>query len=104
MAKKAAAKGRAGNPLPAASSQTDDGAHGVTRPTKLKPSSLLDTRAYIDYMRPRCLQLARVLKQTFDYTSDAMTEIGQFFKRTGKIIRAFTVRDILDKEFGRKLA
>ena len=44
MAKKSsAAKGRAGNPLPAAS-QTDDGAHGVTRPTKLKPSSLLDTR------------------------------------------------------------
>jgi hypothetical protein len=33
-----------------------------------------------------------------------MTEIGQFFKRTGKIIRAFTVRDILDEEIGRKLA
>jgi hypothetical protein len=31
--------------LPAAGSQTDDGAHGVTRPTtKLKPSPLLDTR------------------------------------------------------------
>jgi hypothetical protein len=119
MAKKSAAKGRAGNPLPAAS-QSDDGAHGVTRPTKpAKPSSLLDTRvvycgdnleqlaklpdacvdliyidppfnsnrnyevfwgetkekrafedrhentkAYIDYLRPRCVQLARVLKKT----------------------------------------
>ena len=41
---------------------------------------------------------------SFDYTSDAMTEIGEFFKRTGKIIRAFTVRDILDEETGRKLA
>ena len=41
---------------------------------------------------------------SFDYTSDAMTEIGAFFKRTGKIIRAFTVRDILDEEIGRKLA
>jgi DNA modification methylase len=41
---------------------------------------------------------------SFDYSSDAMTEIGQFFKRTGKIIRAFTVRDILDEEIGRKLA
>jgi DNA modification methylase len=41
---------------------------------------------------------------SFDYTSDAMTEIGAFFKRTGKIIRAFTVRDILDEEVGRKLA
>ena len=119
-----AAEGRAGTPLPAAA-QTEDGAHGVTRPTKLKPSALLDTRviycgdnleqlaklpdacvdliyidppfnsnrnydggqsgtdfwgetkekrafedrhentkAYIDYMRPRCVQLARVLKKT----------------------------------------
>jgi DNA modification methylase len=41
---------------------------------------------------------------SFDYSSDAMTEIGNFFKRTGKIIRAFTVRDILDEEIGRKLA
>ena len=41
---------------------------------------------------------------SFAYSSDAMTEIGAFFKRTGKIIRAFTVRDILDEELGRKLA
>ena len=41
---------------------------------------------------------------SFAYSSDAMTEIGQFFKRTGKMIRAFTVRDILDEELGRKLA
>jgi hypothetical protein len=40
---KTSAAGRAGSPLPAAS-QTDDGAHGVARPTKLKPSALLDTR------------------------------------------------------------
>lgn len=40
---------------------------------------------------------------SFDYSSDAMTEIGQFFKRTGKIIRAFTVRDILDEQIARKL-
>ena len=41
---------------------------------------------------------------SFAYSSDAMTEIGQFFKRTGKMIRAFTVRDILDEELGGKLA
>jgi DNA modification methylase len=41
---------------------------------------------------------------SFDYSSDAMTEIGNFFKRTGKIIRAFTVRDILDEEIGKRLA
>jgi DNA modification methylase len=40
---------------------------------------------------------------SFAYTGDAMTEIGQFFKRTGKMIRAFTVRDILDEEIARKL-
>ena len=39
----------------------------------------------------------------FAYSSDAMTEIGQFFKRTGKMIRAFTIRDILDEEIARKL-
>lgn len=46
MAKKfSGAKGRAGTPLPAAGSQRDDGAHGVTSPTsKLKPSASLDTR------------------------------------------------------------
>jgi hypothetical protein len=50
------------------------------------------TRACIDFI------------VSFDYSSDAMTEIGNFFKRSGKIIRAFTVRDILDEETGRKLA
>jgi hypothetical protein len=137
MAKKVVAAGRAGSPLPAAGSQSDDGAHGVTRPTTKSPlappdgervaegrvrarsSALVDTRviycgdnldqlkklpdacvdliyidppfnsnrnyeifwpetsekrrfddrhestkAYIDYLRPRCEQLARVLKQT----------------------------------------
>lgn len=39
----------------------------------------------------------------FDYSSDAMREIGNFFKRSGKVIRAFTVRDILDEEIARKL-
>ena len=40
----------------------------------------------------------------FDYSSDAMTEIGAFFKRTGIIIRALTVKDILDEQIARKLA
>jgi hypothetical protein len=38
MAKKAAAKDRAGSPLPAAGSQTDDGAHGATRPATMSKS------------------------------------------------------------------
>jgi hypothetical protein len=40
----------------------------------------------------------------FDYSGDALTEIGAFFKRTGIMIRALTVRDILDEQIARKLA
>jgi adenine-specific DNA-methyltransferase len=42
---------------------------------------------------------------SFDFTEDAYTEIGAFFKRTGKTIRALTVSDILDEtKLGMKLA
>ena len=41
---------------------------------------------------------------SFDYTQDAMTEIGAFFKRTGKTIVALTVRDILNEHIAYKLA
>jgi len=94
MAKKAVAKGRADLPV-------SQDARQCVPTTRLKPSSLLDTRvvycgdnleppgpcrtgqcwgetkekrafedrhestrAYINYMRPRCVQLARVLKPT----------------------------------------
>jgi len=41
----------------------------------------------------------------FDYSADALAEVGDFFKRTGKMIRALTVRDILDEtKLGAKLA
>jgi len=41
----------------------------------------------------------------FDYTADALAEIGRFFKRTGKTIRALTVADILDEaKLGARLA
>ena len=41
---------------------------------------------------------------SFDYTADAETEIGSFFKRTGKAIVPLTVREILDEEIAMKLA
>ena len=41
---------------------------------------------------------------SFDYTADAMTEIGAFFKRTGKSIIALTVKDILEEQIAHKLA
>jgi hypothetical protein len=39
----------------------------------------------------------------FDYSSDALTEIGAFFQRTGIMIRTLTVKDILDEQIARKL-
>lgn len=41
---------------------------------------------------------------SFDFTSDAKTEIGSFFKRTGKVIVPLTVREILEEEIAAKLA
>jgi len=41
---------------------------------------------------------------SFDYTSDAETEIRSFFKRTGKVIIPFTVKEIIEEEITMKLA
>jgi len=40
----------------------------------------------------------------FGFSSDAMTEISHFFKRSGKVIVPLTVREILDEEIAKKLA
>jgi len=41
---------------------------------------------------------------SFDFSSDAMSEIQSFFKKTGKSIIALTVKDILDEQIAYKLA
>lgn len=41
---------------------------------------------------------------SFDYTSDAMTEIDRFFRTTGNVIIPFTVKEILEEQIARKLA
>ena len=40
----------------------------------------------------------------FDYSSDALTEIDRFFRKTGKVIVALTVREILDEQLAMRLA
>jgi len=40
---------------------------------------------------------------SFDYSQDAYSEIQAFMKKTGKIIRPITVKDILDEQLARKL-
>jgi len=39
----------------------------------------------------------------FDYTEDALREIDAFFRKSGKVIVALTVREILEEEIARKL-
>jgi len=41
---------------------------------------------------------------SFDFSSDAISEIQSFFKKTGKSIIALTVKDILDEQIAYKLA
>jgi hypothetical protein len=40
----------------------------------------------------------------FDYSDDALREIDAFFRKSGKVVVALTVREILDEEIARKLA
>lgn len=41
---------------------------------------------------------------SFGFSSDAMSEIQAFFKKTGKSIIALTVKDILEEQIAYKLA
>ena len=40
----------------------------------------------------------------FDYSDDALREIDAFFRKTGKVIVALTVPEILDEQLAKKLA
>ena len=40
----------------------------------------------------------------FDYSSDVLTEIDRYFKKSGKAIIPLTVREILDEQIAKKLA
>jgi hypothetical protein len=40
----------------------------------------------------------------FDYSDGALREADAFFRRSGKSIVLFTVRDILEEQLARKLA
>ena len=41
---------------------------------------------------------------SFDYSSDALTEINRFFKQTKRVIIPLTVQEILDEQIEHKLA
>jgi hypothetical protein len=41
---------------------------------------------------------------SFDYTGDALSEISSFFRKSGRVIVPFTVREILDDQIAQKLA
>jgi hypothetical protein len=48
--------------------------------------------------------LAFSLFARFEYTSDAMTEIDRFFRKSGKVIVPFTVGEILNEQIAHRLA
>ena len=52
-------------------------------------------------MRERC---GKGFFVAFDYSSDALTEVGRFFKQSGKVIIPLTARGILNEEIVRELA
>ncbi len=41
---------------------------------------------------------------SFDYSSDALTEIDRYFRKSGNVIVPLTVREILDEQIAQKLA
>jgi hypothetical protein len=41
---------------------------------------------------------------SFGYSSDAIREIGAFFRKTGKVIVPLTVEEILNERLAKKLA
>ncbi len=41
---------------------------------------------------------------SFDYTSDALSEISSFFRKSGRVIVPFTVKEILEDQIAKKLA
>ena len=40
---------------------------------------------------------------SFDFTSDALSEISSFFRKSGRVIVPLTVREILDDQIAQKL-
>jgi hypothetical protein len=41
---------------------------------------------------------------SFDYSSDALTEVDAFFRQSGKVIIPLTVKEILEERLAKKLA
>jgi len=44
------------------------------------------------------------IQLSFDYSSDALSEIQAYFKKSGKVIVPLTVKEILDEQIAMKLA
>ena len=41
---------------------------------------------------------------SFDFTSDALSEISSFFRKSGRVIIPLTVKEILEDQIAQKLA
>jgi len=54
--------------------------------------------------QPRAADRKRGFFVSFDYSSDALTEIDAFFRKSHRVIISLTVREILDEQIAKKLA
>jgi hypothetical protein len=50
-----------------------------------------------------CKDCRKDIFVSFDYSSDALSEIESFFKRSNKVIVGLTVKEILDGQNAKKL-
>ena len=48
-------------------------------------------------------EYAKGFNVSFDYADGALSEIGRYFKQTGRVIVPLTVREILDEQIAHKL-
>jgi len=58
--------------------------------------------AYFEAMM-MCKDCRKDIFVSFDYSSDALSEIESFFKRSNKVIVGLTVKEILDGQNAKKL-
>jgi len=58
----------------------------------------------VRHVRQTSVEESRARRVAFDCNCDALREIDGFFRKSGNVIIALTLREILDEEIARKLA
>jgi hypothetical protein len=88
----------------------DMGLDGRLYPISAVPTTKPDSLDFMDVWYPIQVKAAMIRSErmkgffvSFDFTTDALTEISRFFKQTSRVIVPLTVREILEDEIAMKL-